>query len=298
MRRLPSLKAIQAFEAAARLESFVAAAEELGVTPPAISHQIRLLEREVGLALFHRVHRSVHLTDAGRVYAEQIGEAFGLIEAATQGIDKTTKADILTIHSAPSFAAQWLMPRLSRFSLLNPDTDVRLNAAVSPVDLNAGEADIAIRYGTFLPAQGVAVMTFPEETFVVACAPHLAKGKTPIRKPADLERHTLIYSEVNLVTWRSWLDGKGLGHIKTTRGPRFDRTFMAINAAVDGLGVALDSRLMMQREVDAGRLVLPLGADGPRLVCHSLLFAKSKANLPKIRAFREWLMAELRASEM
>lgn len=298
MRRLPPLKSIQAFEAAARLESFVAAADELSVTPPAISHQIRLLEREVGLALFHRVHRSVHLTDAGRVYAEQIGEAFGLIEAATRGIDRTTKADILTIHSAPSFATQWLMPRLSRFSMLHPDTDVRLNAAVATVDLGAGEADFAVRYGTFLPAQGVAIAPFPEETFVVACAPALAAGRKPIRKPADIERHTLIYSEVNLVTWRDWLDANGLGHIQTTRGPRFDRTFMAINAAVDGLGLVLESRMMLQREVDAGRLVLPFGENGPRLACHSLLYLRSKANLPKVKAFREWLMAELAASQM
>lgn len=298
MRRLPSLKAIQAFEAAARLESFVAAAEELFVTPPAISHQIRLLEREVGLALFHRVHRSVHLTDAGRVYAEKIGEAFALIEAATRGVDRTTKADILTIHSAPSFATQWLMPRLSRYSMLHPDTDVRLNAAVAPVDLGAGEADFAIRYGTFIPAQGVAVDAFPEETFVVACAPSLANGSRSIRKPADIERHTLIYSEINLVTWRDWLDSNQLAQIETVRGPRFDRTFMAINAAVDGLGLVLESRMMLQREVDAGRLVLPLGDKGPRLVCHSLLYLKSKANLPKIKAFREWLMAELVASDM
>lgn len=275
----------------------MAAAEELRVTPPAISHQIRLLEREVGLALFHRVHRSVHLTDAGRVYAEKIGEAFGLIEAATRGIDRTTKADILTIHSAPSFATQWLMPRLSRFSMLHPDTDVRLNAAVGPVDLSAGEADFAIRYGTFLPAQGVAVAPFPEETFVVACAPSLAKGRHPIRKPADIEPHTLIYSEVNLVTWRDWLDANEVGYIQTTRGPRFDRTFMAINAAVDGLGLVLESRMMLQREVDAGRLVLPLGKKGARLTCHSLLYLKSKANLPKMKAFREWLMAELAASD-
>ena len=297
MRRLPSLKAIQAFEAAARLESFVAAAEELRVTPPAVSHQIRLLEREVGLALFHRVRRSVHLTDAGRAYAEKIGEAFSLIEAATRGIDKTTKADILTVHSAPSFATQWLMPRLSRFSVLHPDTDVRLNAAVAQVDLGAGEADFAIRYGTFLPAQGVAVEPFPEETFVVACSPKIASGAQQICTPADIERHTLIYSEINLVTWRDWLDAKGLGHIQTTRGPRFDRTFMAINAAVDGLGLVLESRMMLQRELDAGRLVLPLGDKGPRLACHSLLYLKSKASLPKIKIFREWLMAELAASE-
>jgi len=297
MRKIPSLKAVQAFEAAARLMSFAAAADELRVTPSAISHQIRYLEREVGLALFHRVHRTVVLTDAGRRYAERIGEAFGVIEEATRSIDRTVKADILTIHSVPSFATLWLMPRLSRFSALHPDTDVRLNASVSNVDLSAGEADIDIRYGAFLPAPNVTVLPFPEETIVVACSPALANGPQPIRVLADLERHTLIYSEVNLVTWRDWLDANGLRHIDTIRGPRFDRTFMSVNAAADGFGVALESRLVLQREIDAGRLTLPFGTLGPRLVCHHLLFLKSKANLPKVRAFREWLEDELSRCE-
>lgn len=298
MRKLPSLKAIQAFEAAARLTSFAAAAEELRLTPSAISHQVRALEREVGLPLFHRLHRTVHLTDAGRRYAERIGEAFGILETATRGIDRTVKADILTIHSAPSIAAQWLMPRLSRFSVLHPEMDVRLNASVESVDLSAGTADFDIRYGTLLPAPNVAVMLFPEETMVVACTPQLMDGDRPIREPADLARHTLIQSEVNLITWRDWLDANGLSHIATTRGPRFDRTFMTINAAVDGLGVALESRLMLQRELDAGRLVLPFGMRGPKLICHSLSYLKAKANLPKMRAFRDWMTAELSRCEL
>ena len=298
MRKLPPLKSIQAFEAAARLASFAAAAEELRLTPSAISHNIRALEREVGLSLFHRAHRSVVLTDAGRRYAEQISEAFGQMEAATRQLDRTVKPDVLTIHSAPSFATQWLMPRLSRFSVDHPETDVRINASVDAVDLSAGEADIDIRYGTFMPSSNVEVVPFPEETFVVACAPHLAGGLLPIREPVDLAQHTLIYSEVNLVIWRDWLDANGLKHVLTVRGPRFDRTFMAVAAAVDGLGVVLESRLMLQRDLDAGRLVLPFGSHGPRLVCHSMLFLKSKAKLPKTRAFREWLEAELSCCEL
>lgn len=298
MRKLPPLKSVQAFESAARLASFAAAGEELHLTPSAISHSIRALEREVGLALFHRVHRSVVLTDAGRRYAEQISDALSQIEAATRQLDRTVKADILTIHSAPSFATQWLMPRLSRFSVDNPETDVRINASVGIVDLGAGQADIDIRYGTFMPSSNVEVVPFPNETFVVACAPQLAVGPPPIRAPIDLAQHTLIYSEVNLVTWRDWLDANGLRHVATVRGPRFDRTFMAVAAAVDGLGVVLESRLMLQRDIDAGRLVLPFGPQGPGRVCHSMLFLKSKANLPKIRAFREWLAAELAECEL
>lgn len=298
MRKLPPLKAVQCFEAASRLSSFAAAAEELLVTPSAVSHQIRALEREVGLSLFHRVHRSIVLTDAGRRYAEQIADAFGLIEAATRSIDRTGKADILTIHSVPSFATQWLMPRLSRYSALHPDVDVRLNASVDRVDLSAGEADFDIRYGTVFPDTGVEVIPFPEETIVVLCAPEIAYGEKPIRVLDDLRHHTLIFSEVNLVSWRDWLDQMGLPDIPTDRGPRFDRTFMAISAAVDGLGVGLESRLQIQREIDSGRLVLPFGMRGPRLVCHRLLFLRSKANVPKIKNFREWLQAQLAEAEM
>lgn len=298
MRQLPPLKAVQCFEAASRLGSFAAAAEELLVTPSAVSHQIRSLEREVGLPLFHRVHRSIVLTDAGRRYAEQIAEAFGLIEAATRSIDRTGKADILTIHSVPSFATQWLMPRLSRYSALHPDVDVRLNASVNRIDLAAGQADFDIRYGTVFPDPGVEVVPFPEETIVVLCTPDLAQGERPIRVFDDLRAHTLIFSEVNLVSWRDWLDRMGAKGIPTGRGPRFDRTFMAISAAVDGIGIGLESRLMIQRELDTGRLVLPFGMTGPRLVCHHLLFLKSKANVPKVKAFREWLVSQLAEAEM
>ena len=298
MRRLPSLKAIQCFEAASRLGAFAAAAEELLVTPSAVSHQIKALERAVGLPLFHRIHRSIALTDAGRRYAEQIAHAFGQIEAATRAIERTDKADILTIHSVPSFAMQWLMPRLSRYSVLHPDVDVRINASLDRGNLAAGEADFDVRYGTVFPDPGVEVVPFPEETIVVLCAPAMAKGASALSRIDDLSGRTLIFSEVNLVSWRDWLDRMGARGIATDRGPRFDRSFMAISAAADGIGVGLESRLLIQRELDTGRLVLPFGMTGPRLVCHRLLFLKSKARVPKIKAFREWLAAELAASVM
>lgn len=299
MRQMPPLKAIQAFEAASRLGSFAAAADELHLTPSAISHQIRWLEQRLGIALFHRVHRSTVLTDAGRRYAETVAEAFGLIEAGTRAIERTGKSDILTVHSVPSFATQWLMPRLSRFSALNPDIDVRLNASVSLVNLAGGEADFDIRYGTLFPENGVTVQSFPEETFVVACAPSLANGRQGIKKPGHLTGRTLIHSEINLYSWRDWRRDHPGVVLELERGPRFDRSFMAISAAIDGTGVALESRLLIERELESRKLVLPLGGAGPRLVCHHLKFLKTKAHLPKMRAFREWLFEELgRSSTM
>ena len=293
MRRIPPLKSIQAFEAASRLGSFVSAAEELHLTPSAISHQIRMLEEKLGIALFHRVHRRVELTDAGRRYAETVSQALGFIEAGTRSIERTNRSDILTIHSVPSVATQWLMPRISRFSALHPDIDVRLNASTEMIDLASGAADFDIRYGHILPGTGVAVEPFPEETIVVACSPALFPKRRTSRKPIDLSKFTLIHSEVNIYSWRDWMHDNPGQRLDLERGPRFDRTFMAINAAVDGMGIALESELQLERELENNRLVLPFGRKGVRLVCHRLLYLKSKSHIPKMRAFREWLFNEL-----
>ncbi|HMT91519.1 LysR substrate-binding domain-containing protein [uncultured Thiothrix sp.] len=288
MRKIPPLKALQAFEAASRLGSFAAASDELHLTPSAISHQIRLLEQQLGVTLFHRVHRAVELTDIGRRYAEVIAEAFGLIEANTRSIERTGKSDILTIHSVPSFATQWLMPRLSRFSALNPDIDVRLNASVATIDLAAGEADFDIRYGSVFPSSGMEVQPFPEETIVITCSPKVLVGQT-----LNLAETALIHSEINLYTWREWQRDHPETKLPLDRGLRFDRSFMAINAAVDGLGVAIESRLMIERELEAGKLILPFGMIGPKLVCHRLTYLKTKAHFQKMKAFRQWLFEEL-----
>lgn len=291
--RIP-LKAIQAFEAAARLSSFSLAAEELFLTPSAISHQVKYLEDLVGVRLFHRVHRAVVLTDSGRQYAEEISAAFISIEKATREVGRAEKSDILTVHSTPSIAAQWLMPRLARFSALYPDIDVRVNASVDTVDLTTGRVDIDIRYSMRkLQPAGTMVLPFPPETIVPLCAPSLVDGPHPIRTPEDLCHHTLIHSEVCLFGWRDWMREHRKVKLDITRGPRFDRSFMAISAALDGLGVCLESLLLVQRELESGRLVAPLGLDGPKVQGYTLNLLKSRADLPKIRAFQDWLFAEL-----
>lgn len=291
--RVP-LKAIQAFEAAARLSSFALAAEELFVTPSAVSHQIKLLEDQFGVQLFHRVHRAVVLTDSGRRYAEEVSAAFARIDLATRELGRTEKSDILTVHATPSFATQWLMPRLARFSSLNPDVDVRLNASTDTVDLVAETVDIDIRYGMKrLQPAGTMVLTFPPETIVPMCSPALMNGPHPIRTPDDLHHHTLIHSEVCLVGWRDWMRQHRKVKLDISRGLRFDRSFMALSAAVDGLGVCLESLLLAQRELETGRLVAPLGLDGPKVQGYTFNLLKSRAELPKIRNFQDWLFGEL-----
>lgn len=293
-----SFKAIQAFEAAARLSSFALAAEELFVTPSAISHQIKFLEEQFGVQLFHRIHRAVVLTDAGRRYAEEISAAFARIEAATRDLGRVTKSDILTVHCTPSFATQWLMPRLSRFSARNPGIDVRLNASKEPVDLISGMVDVDIRYGSknIQPA-GIMSVAFPPETIVPLCSPELANGEHPIRSPEDLRHHALIHSEVCLVGWLDWARQHREVNLDIKRGLRFDRSFMSISAAVDGLGVCLESLQLVQRELETGRLVAPLGFDGLKVQGYTFNVLKSSVDLPKVRNFHDWLFSEMEAPE-
>ncbi|MGF6899113.1 transcriptional regulator GcvA [Paraburkholderia sp. GAS348] len=289
-----TFKSIQAFEAAARLSSFALAADELFVTPSAVSHQIKLLEEQLSIRLFHRLHRTVILTDNGRQYAEEITAAFARIDSATREIGRAAKSDILTIHCTPSFATQWLMPRIARFSAAHPDIDVRLNASSEAVNLISEAVDIDIRYGPRkLQPAGTMVLELPPETIVPLCSPVLMAGEHPLRSVADLQQHPLIHSEGCLVSWRDWMRLYRKTRLDIGRGPRFDRSFMAISAAVDGLGVCLESLLLAQRELETGRLVAPFGVEGLTVRGYTLNLLKSRAELPKLHSFQDWLFAEL-----
>lgn len=287
--RLPSFSALRVFEAAVRLGSFAAAAEELRLTPTAISHQVRNLERVLGVRLFHRVGRGVIPTDAGRRYFDSLHAAFKDIADATTEILASGKSDTLAVHSAPSFATLWLTPRLWQFVSENPDIDVRISSSTEAVDLLDEEFDIDIQYGK-RPEPGLEVIPLAEETIVPMCAPGVAHGLNPVKVPGDLRRQTLIHSDGCLVHWKDWLKRVPGLELDLARGPHFDRSFMSIAAAVDGIGVCLDSTFLAQREIEAGRLVMPFGADGPKLTEHRLVVLREKAKLPKVQAFIAWLL--------
>ena len=293
MRNRLSIKSIQAFEAAARLGSFAAAAEELAVTPSAVSHQIKLLEDQLGVALFHRVHRAVVLTEAGRHLAAEVIAAFARIEAATRHTAVAGMSAVLTVHSTPSFASQWLMRRLTRFGELHPEVDIRLHASVEAIDLNQGAVDIDIRYNPGPPQAGTVLVPFPNDLIVPMCSPSLAGGIKPIRQPADLARHTLIHSEITILGWRDWARRHRKVRLDLERGPRFDRSFMAISAAVDGLGLCLDSLLLAEQVLRTGKLIIPFPGDVMTVQGHGFVTLRSKTDLPKVKSFREWLFNEL-----
>lgn len=293
MLRRTSIKAIQAFEAAARLGSFALAADELAVTPSAISHQVRLLEEQLGVTLFHRVHRSVMLTDLGREFAAEATAAFARLDAATRSVASAGGTSVLTIHSTPSIATQWLMRRLPSFGELHPDVDLRLQSSVNQVNLGQGIVDIDIRYNPGMPPAGSMIVPFPEDVIVPMRSPRLANGLKPIRSVEDIASHVLIHGEINILGWRDWGRRNRKARLELDRGPRFDRSFMAIRAAVDGLGICFDSMLLAEQELRSGSLVVVLPETAMTARGHGFLTLRAKADSRKVAAFRDWLFREL-----
>lgn len=298
MLRRISIKAIQVFEASARLGSFALAADELGVTPSAVSHQIRLLEEQIGVALFNRVHRSILLTDAGRDYAAEVMAAFAQIDVATRMASTAMRTKALTIHSTPSFASQWLMKRLPKFGDLHPEIDLRLQSSVNPVNLGLGVIDIDIRYNPGTPPAGTVIRHFPDDIVVPMCSPDLANGPNPIRRVEDLATQTLIHGQINVVGWRDWGRRNRRAKLDLNRGPSFDRSFMAIRAAVDRLGVCLDSMLLAEEELRSGALVVVLPETAIRVRGHGMLALRARYASDKVGAFGGWVFQELQASSL
>ena len=254
---------------------------------------MRLLEDQIGVLLFHRVHRSVILTDIGRDYAAEVIAAFARIDAATRQATTSSGTTALTIHSTPSIATQWLMRRLPAYGEMHPEIDLRLQSSVNQIDLGQGIVDIDIRYNPGPPPAGSILVPFPEDVIVPMCSPKLANGIKPIRRPEDLAGHTLIHGEITILGWRDWSRRNRKARLDLDRGPRFDRSFMAICAAVDGIGICLDSMLLAEQELRSGRLVVLFPETAMSVRGHGFVTLRSKADTPKVMHFREWLFAEL-----
>ncbi|MGJ4962788.1 LysR substrate-binding domain-containing protein [Bradyrhizobium sp. SZCCHNRI1009] len=283
------ISSIRAFEAAARTGSFRDAANELHLTPSAVSHAIRKLETTLRTVLFERTARSVRLTPAGENLMRHAGAAFdqlrrGLEEVAARG------PQLVRVHSAPSFAAQWLTPRLARFLAAHPKLEVRLAANTDYARFKNDDFDIDIVYGQ-PHAEGVEIVPLAEETVTPLCSPALA---ATIKRPADLLERTLIRSDVKQIQWHQWFAANGL-EPPALHGMRFDRSFLALATATEGLGVALESTLLAERELASGRLVAPLAgrATDVRYVGHRLVFPRNAHQRTAVRAFADWITSEL-----
>lgn len=287
-KRLPPLNAVKAFEAAARHLSFTRAAEELFVTQAAVSHQIKALEDFLGLKLFRRKNRSLLLTEEGQLYFLDIKDIFTQLTEATDRVMAKTASGYLTVAMAPSFAIQWLVPRLAKFSEKNSGIDVRIKA----VDLNEGsltdDVDVAIYYGQgHWP--GVRADKLRNEVLFPVCSPLLLNGDKPIKHPEDLKKHTLLHDSTRQ-NWLAWFRQNGITDINVNQGPIFSHSSLVLQAAAHGQGVALGYSVLARPEILAGRLVCPFKEVLVSKDAYYLVSLQSQAEVGKIAAFREWML--------
>jgi len=299
-RRLPPLNALRAFEAAARHLNFSRAADELSVTPGAVSQQIQNLEDYVGAALFKRTPKGLLLTDAAQTALPALREAFDRLAEAASLLTAAVDGRRLTLTAPPSFAAKWLVPRLGAFEQAHPQVDVWLSAAIELVDLAAGEVDVAIRYGAGRYPGLEVHRLFSETVIPVASPEHLAVQ--PLTTPADLANHILLHDgspdlDDSCPDWSMWLAARGLKNVDGMRGPRFNQSSLVIEAAVNGRGVALAKRTLAQADLEAGRLVAPLQIATAVDFAYYLVHPKAKGRLPQVKAFVGWIQAQAEAHE-
>ncbi len=292
-RRLPPLRALQAFEAVARSHSVTRAADELAVTPSAISHRLRGLEEHLGVKLFHRAKRRIALSDAGHDFLQSIGPAFDRIERASDRLANGMASDVLTVHCTPSFAPAWLVPRIGAFMRLHPNIDLRIHASPEPVDFFRSDTDLEIRYGNADWA-GLVVVPLMDDILTPLCAPSLLERLGPGVTPETLIEAPLIISERAPIGWEHWFRSHGV-RLAPRRGLCFDRGYLAAQAAAAGLGVALESRVFAGRYLEAGTLVPLFGGSSGDIVAgaHTLVYPPVYAELQKIRLFQEWLLRTL-----
>ncbi len=289
--RLPPLNALRAFEAAARCLSFSKAAEDLSVTPAAVSHQIKALEEWLGVALFKRLNRAVMLTDEGQAYVLGVREGLNTIRISTEKLLKQDSTGSLTVSTLPSFAVRWLLPRLSRFREEHPDIDVRLSATDFLTDFERDDVDLVIRYGSGEYPGLYTEKLLTEDSLFPVCSPQLLKGDNPLRTPADLMHHTLLHDDLR-VDWETWLAAAGVKGIDPKKGPSFNDSSMVLTAAMEGQGVALGRSTLAAADLAAGRLVKPFDVELKAGHAYFVVCPEESAERPRIVTFRNWLMKE------
>jgi LysR family glycine cleavage system transcriptional activator len=289
-RRLPSLNALKAFEATARQESFTKAAHELCVTQGAVSQQVKGLEAELGLRLFRRERQRLVITDAGRSYLEVVRDAFDRIGMGTERLLQQQESGTLTITTSPNFAAKWLVHRLRRFSETHPGIDLRLSASMQHIDFAREDIDLALRHGDG-QWPGLHVTRLCTEQLFPVCSPQLLSGRGALREPRDIRQHTLLHTN-NTNDWASWLAETGVDGVDFKHGTIFNQASMAIDAAVDGQGIALARTALASWDLLSGRLVRPFAQALDVPYAFWIVCPKSAADLPKISTFRKWALKE------
>lgn len=305
--RLPPLNALRAFEAAARHRSFKRAAEELFVTPAAISQQVKTLEDYLGVELFLRLTRAIELTPAAEAMLPKLRDGFDCFAAGLAQARRAEERGRIAISAPPNFVARWLMPRLRSFTTSYPQYDLRITGTLRAIDnpdeeLSVDrsraerEAQVAVRYGLGeYPGAVVDLLFHP--SYVPVCSPKLLGRGPPLRKPADLKYHTLIHDESSpgdeeRPGWEEWLEIAGAKGVDGTRGPRFSNASLVHEAAIDGVGVALALRPLVDSDIEEGRLVVPIERTAPTNFAYYLVTPQALVDHPVASTFRRWLTAQ------
>jgi LysR family transcriptional regulator, glycine cleavage system transcriptional activator len=295
---LPSLNAIRVFEAAARRQSFKDAADELALSPSAVSRHIRTLEETLGAELFERGHREVRLTPKATHYAARLTEAFRIIASATETIsseapNKRRKPKRITLSVNASFMNLWLADRLTRFRLANPQTEVEI--AIHDDSGRGGNprADLRVLFQReeTIPPSALRLVSL---VVIPVCAPELLKGRHPLKKPADLAKHRLLHDNTT-AWWEEWIAAEAIANVDAKSGPLFHDPSLAIREAVNGGGVALADNIMVEDLLRKKKLVAPFTIRRPIPYCYTLVERAGASTLPGIKPFRDWLLTEITA---
>lgn len=297
MRRLPPLNALRSFEAAARHGSFNQAADELFVTPSAVSHQIKSLEQYLDIKLFRRNKRRVDLTAAGEKYLSSIQHALDEIDAATRRLVANPNAGVITLGVSPAFLTRWLMPRLTHFQELYPDVELRLSATMGEVDFDHSDIDMAVRFGSG-QWKDVDADLLLGMSVVPVCSPRLLEGKHSLQAVDDLRHHTLIQVSTRLDEWRAWLRSAGIDEVGFGKELRFSSTSLATAAAVEGLGIALADRHLVSKELRSGALVVPFDIALDTHSAFYLVKPKDRVMNYSMNIFRDWILEAIQESEV
>ncbi len=308
--RLPPLNALRVFEAVARHLSLKEAAQELNVTPAAVSHQIKLLESHLGVQLLRRLNRGIELTPAAREALPRLSAGFETLSQAVAVLRPRADSGQLTISAAPSFATRWLVPRLHRFFSAHPEIDVRVSARLRRVKQGAPDSDVELAtLENWLQESDVAILyghggytgyradKLFAPTIAPICSPRLLHGEQPLRRPQDLAHHMLVHDDTGMLYdgvtfWDAWLRAAGVEGIDTSHGAHFSHAVLAIEAAADSLGVVATIPLLAANELAVGRLVLPFELEVPLKSAYYAVSNDMSGQRPAVAAFRDWLLAE------
>lgn len=290
--RIPPLNPLRTFEAAARHLSFTRAADELFVTAAAVSHQIKVLENSLGVKLFSRVGGALVLTEIGQSYLPAIQQAFRQVLDATNLLRRHKDVSFLKINASPTFSVKWLIPRLDAFVQQHPDIELKLSTSNHMIDFSREDLDLVIRYGKGNYPGMRSERCFSVEVIPV-CSPKLLACRPAVQRPADLAEFPLLHdgSDSTHPDWRSWFDHVGCSDVDTSRGPTLWPSHLVIDAAIEGLGVALVKRAWIEKDLAEGRLVQLFDISLPVSYAYYISYPESRSEDSAIRRFVDWVQS-------